>query len=269
MYGVISSSSGYSTKCESFPRPNGTYAKRFSCNAKTLGGSFTVNCFDAFEKCGFADFPSHLYLLSPSRTSVTVNALNAPSTDLHRTTSNERSKNESNVSLLRPHVLQFTCERNLPPKTFHKNVVSLLGEFGFNLGLTTSTHRLCIASSKHRTNSCASSCLPLRNVLDSALRFLTNVIGAMVRPLEFNARTMCSPSSYNALNEFSPPPRVWNFLCSPLNAKCANAGVCVRHCNTAFKKHVFPRLANPAPARRGAFHVIRTSSNAYKSPPLS
>lgn len=40
----------------------------------------------------------------------------------------------------------------------------------------------------------------------------------------------------------------------------ANAGVCTRHCNTEFMKHVLPRFTSPEPARRILDHCMRSSS---------
>ena len=172
--------------------------------------------------------------------------------------------NESNVSDLRPHVAHSTRLRRRPPKTRHTKLVSARAEPSGGLGRAASTHRLCIASRRHRANSCASSWRPLRNVLLTERRFFTKVTGATAGPPEPARRALqtCSPISNNASKD---PPfgelvrRRW-CLCSPASAYAASGGVCVKHCMTEFMKHVLPRFARPAPTFRAAGQRIVIAS---------
>ena len=166
--------------------------------------------------------------------------------------------NPSNLSLHRLQVRHVTRERNFPPNTCHTNDVSERALPSFATGRADSHAFLCIASSKHRANSCASSCRPFRKVLETALRFFTRPTGATDRPppLFCNARTMCSPISYTALNPEPPFFGAPYFLCSPFKQKAASGGVCVKHCVTAFRKHVFPRFARPVPTLRTDGHSM-------------
>ena len=77
-YDVKSNTNGYSINCDNFPLPKGTNSKRFSWICNTFGALSTLNCF--FARDNFLH-PSHLYLLSPSRTSTRVNNLSACSKD--------------------------------------------------------------------------------------------------------------------------------------------------------------------------------------------
>ena len=256
---LMSSASGYSTNCVNFPRPNGTYSNRFNCTVSTNGAVSIVNCFVARVMCGLPPPISHLYLLLPSSTSTATYRFNADSTLLALATSSDRSINESKVSLLRPHVLHVTCDRSRPPNTWNTNVVSARGEFFGGLGLAASTHFSCIASRRHLANSCASSCRPLRKVLDIDRRFLTNAEGDTTLRSPPSALHTCSPISYIALNDCEFV-RGLNRRCSPSRQKDASAGVCVRHCITAFMKHVLPRLARPLPTLRTDGHAMRMRS---------
>ena len=148
-------------------------------------------------------------------------------------------------------------DRRVPPNARHTKLVSLRRLPSFARGVATSQH-LCIASSTHPRNSCASSCRPLRNVFETDRRFLTSARGAIALRAPPSAcspppsaRQMCSPISYTASNP-PPPPRLLPraLRCSPARQNEASGGVCVRHCVTAFRKQVFPRLARPAPTLR-------------------
>mmetsp|Transcript_1000 Transcript_1000/g.3892 ORF Transcript_1000/g.3892 Transcript_1000/m.3892 type:complete len:291 (-) Transcript_1000:112-984(-) len=164
-----------------------------------------------------------------------------------------KSMNPSNLSDALPHVAQVMRDRSVPPNVRHTKLVSLRKLPSLTFGGAAASHcRLCIASSTHRANSCASSCRPLRKVFETDLKFFTRDTGAIARgPLPLpspppSARQMCSPISYTASN----PPRRESLRCSPARQNDASGGVCVRHCVTAFRKQVLPRLARPAPTRR-------------------
>lgn len=58
------------------------------------------------------------------------------------------------------------------------------------------------------------------------------------------------------LNKATPLPRLHSqcVLCSPEDKKLTRGGVYVRHWSTELRKHVFPKLARPAPICRGLHH---------------
>mmetsp|Transcript_14947 Transcript_14947/g.53824 ORF Transcript_14947/g.53824 Transcript_14947/m.53824 type:complete len:253 (+) Transcript_14947:2437-3195(+) len=53
--------------------------------------------------------------------------------------------------------------------------------------------------------------------------------------------------------------------CSPARQNCASGGVCVRHCITAFMKHVLPKFASPAPIFRASGHSILMFAAGYSA----
>jgi hypothetical protein len=81
--------------------------------------------------------------------------------------------------------------------------------------------------------------------LDIDRRFLTNAEGDTTLRSPPSALHTCSPISYIALNDCELV-RGLNRRCSPSRQNDASAGVCVRHCITAFMKHVFAEVGEAA-----------------------
>jgi hypothetical protein len=78
--------------------------------------------------------------------------------------------------------------------------------------------------------------------LQTLLRVLKCALGASDFPGFFSASLICRCVIRKALFFSLALPRG-----SPLRRALAKGGVCVRHCRTAFMKHVFPRFCSPMP----------------------
>mmetsp|Transcript_4826 Transcript_4826/g.30663 ORF Transcript_4826/g.30663 Transcript_4826/m.30663 type:complete len:228 (+) Transcript_4826:1488-2171(+) len=215
---------GKSTHFSIFPLPipPPDQAKRFRCNTSTCGATSTVKRLVALDLLPHA---SHRYLLSPSRTSVSVNRMKAFSTDAARWMSRLMSKHGSKVFEQWEHTAHFTWLRSFPP-----NMQSMAVRFDSPFLMLD----FRMASVRHLANSCASSCRPTRNPLESCRSPRANVVGDTVLFLACMAIPTCLSNAQRAQKAPWAAAAHLARECLPSRHHWAKEGVCVKHCSTAF-----------------------------------
>mmetsp|Transcript_7139 Transcript_7139/g.22564 ORF Transcript_7139/g.22564 Transcript_7139/m.22564 type:complete len:218 (-) Transcript_7139:536-1189(-) len=205
-------------------------ANRLRRSVSTSGGWRSVSRLVAIT---LRLHPSHCQRLSASSFSVAVKCLSALSIDVTlRASSSARSMHGSCLFDVNPQDAQRTWLRRKPPNT--RNTCDVQASGVLSRTRCARSTAWCSVSTKHRVNSCASSCACGRNWRPTTLRRLRMPLGATTLPLP--CRTM--PTSLANCRATSAGPKR---VCSSLNLavssrenSCDSGGVYSRHWSTEF-----------------------------------